>query len=412
MRLLTATRAVTGMALAILVAGTLAWVFPREATGFVGPWCLPALSVASVFLALLMVIEWPLLRVLVMALVVPLVLGWNQVSPTSTSHFAGTGLGLLTLVTIPNAVTTPARLRAALFVFLAAAVAVLLVGLAGTESRAETFVDPLLPAALSHVPLGLAGLEGGVVNPNALAAVALLVTPLGFAVLAIGTSERTDRYCLVPLSVLLVVTSALSLLVSNSRTAWVALWLLAVGFLVRGPRRQGTRVLLGMLVVGPLVLAWTAAVLLDRDGFLLTAGDVWQSVQDRAYIMGQGAEKLREAPWFGIGLNEYRTVHVPLPSAAAHAHNIFLQTALDVGIVGSVAYWGLLIFLLARANEAAQTAFNLGRIAAVGSALALVAVTLFGLTDAVVLGAKVGLFQWQAAGLILAAWRLRAVETP
>jgi hypothetical protein len=35
------------------------------------------------------------------------------------------------------------------------------------------------------------------------------------------------------------------------------------------------------------------------------------------------------------------------------------------------------------------------------------AVSLFGLGDAVSLGAKIGLFQWMASGLILTAWRLQ-----
>ena len=43
-----------------------------------------------------------------------------------------------------------------------------------------------------------------------------------------------------------------------------------------------------------------------------------------------------------------------------------------------------------------------------GSGLALVAVTLFGLADAVPLGAKIGILQWAAAGLILAAHHVHA----
>jgi hypothetical protein len=39
-------------------------------------------------------------------------------------------------------------------------------------------------------------------------------------------------------------------------------------------------------------------------------------------------------------------------------------------------------------------------------ALSLVAVHCFGLTDAIALGAKVGVVQWYAAGLILATDRL------
>ena len=49
----------------------------------------------------------------------------------------------------------------------------------------------------------------------------------------------------------------------------------------------------------------------------------------------------------------------------------------------------------------------LGRLMAAGAALSLVAVHLFGLTDAIALGAKVGLFQWLCAGILIAEWSQR-----
>jgi O-antigen ligase len=404
-------RGVTGAAGTLLVAGTLAWMFPREATAVVGVWCLPALALSCLILAVLIVIDWPVLRVLVAALAVVLVLGWNQDSPTSTAHFIGISLGLLAMGTIARVADTADRLRAVVFAFLVAGITALLVGLVGTGTRPNAFVNSLLPGALAHAQLGLAGLQGGIVNPNALAAAALLVTPLGLAVLMFGLSRRTDWFWLGPASLVLVLTGGLALVICDSLTAWVAVWLMALGLLVRGPRRMRARVVLGVLVIAPLVAAGAGAVWLSRDAFLSAIGGVWQSADDRAYIVSQGAQTLRDAPWFGIGLNEYRTVHVPRPSAVAHAHNMFIQTALDVGLVGSVAYWGLVLFLLARANEAARVAGRFGRSAAIGSALSLIAVTLFGLTDAVALGARVGLFQWLASGVILAAWRTRSIES-
>ena len=94
----------------------------------------------------------------------------------------------------------------------------------------------------------------------------------------------------------------------------------------------------------------------------------------------------------------------------AHVHNIFLQTALDLGLFGLMAYVGLLVMLLVRADQASRgpSAFA-GRTAA-GAGLSLVVVHVFGLGDAISLGAKVGVFQWLAAGLVLAAWQTTAGE--
>jgi hypothetical protein len=88
-----------------------------------------------------------------------------------------------------------------------------------------------------------------------------------------------------------------------------------------------------------------------------------------------------------------------------HSHNMFLQTALDVGLVGLAAYCAVLGFLLIRANQAVWGPLRLARSAAVGAAFSLAAVSAFGLADAVTLGSKVGMIQWMAGGLILGAWR-------
>jgi O-antigen ligase len=91
---------------------------------------------------------------------------------------------------------------------------------------------------------------------------------------------------------------------------------------------------------------------------------------------------------------------------SAHAHNIWLQTALDLGLVGLVLYVAVLALLLRRAAAVARADSDTARRLALGSALGLVGVHLFGMADAVSLGAKVGLFQWILAGFILAASHL------
>ena len=95
------------------------------------------------------------------------------------------------------------------------------------------------------------------------------------------------------------------------------------------------------------------------------------------------------------------------PYDVSHAHNVFLQTGLDVGLIGLCAYVWILAFLFVRADQASRGPSGLARGAAVGSALSLAAVHLFGLADAVPLGAKIGTFQWLAAGLALSSWRLQ-----
>ena len=68
------------------------------------------------------------------------------------------------------------------------------------------------------------------------------------------------------------------------------------------------------------------------------------SVQTRMDIWGDGIEALRSSPWIGIGFDFFRhsgystiVVWPALVVGHPHAHNFFLQTALDVGLIGLAA---------------------------------------------------------------------------
>ena len=121
-------------------------------------------------------------------------------------------------------------------------------------------------------------------------------------------------------------------------------------------------------------------------------------------------------PLTGVGLNAFRSLmpllapssHVSPAIDVAHAHNIFLQTALDLGLPGLCAYLALLGVALANCVRIANGASPVRRDVALALAANIAAVHLFGLTDAVPLGAKVGLLFWISLGLVAALSRERA----
>jgi O-antigen ligase len=297
--------------------------------------------------------------------------------------------------------------------FLGAGIVVLLLGLAGASYGA---------GEVPTLRLGLAGLPvGGGVNTNALAATVLLVAPLGVSVLILRTREKADWLTLLPIATTLVVIGVVTLVACRSLSAGMAVWLILIGFLVRGMSSRRFRIVTSAIVVAPVLIA-SGSMLFQSEETVSRAASGWsRSARSRIPIMTHGLERWTESPWFGIGLNEFRSTYegatddtLPVERKdegrdVAHAHNIFLQTALDVGAVGSAAYWGVLAFLLVQAGQAARGLSNECRSAAVGSAVSLVAVTLFGTLDAVPLGSKIGMFQWMASGLILAAWRARFI---
>ena len=140
----------------------------------------------------------------------------------------------------------------------------------------------------------------------------------------------------------------------------------------------------------------------------LALGSANRSIENRRDIWGAGLGALRESPWFGIGFNAFRHEIAVVQGRPRwpHAHNILLQTMLDTGLFGALVYVVLLCTLLWGAYRVSRGTGSVRRLVAPGAALALIGIHVFGIVDAIALGAKVGMFQWFAAGLVVSAMRL------
>ena len=91
----------------------------------------------------------------------------------------------------------------------------------------------------------------------------------------------------------------------------------------------------------------------------------------------------------------------------AHAHNHLLQAAVDLGLPGLIAYialWMGTALLLVRSYRLARDSRT--RLIVSGMGAGLLAYFLFGTTDAIALGAKVGIFFWIAVALVVSQHRI------
>lgn len=102
-------------------------------------------------------------------------------------------------------------------------------------------------------------------------------------------------------------------------------------------------------------------------------------------------------------------IQVPANYDIAHAHNIFLQVALDVGLPGLIAYLAILLLAFWEGWQSARLDKAL-RPYALGLLGGLVALHIFGLTDALALGAKPGLLFWINIGLLTAMRQVRQAD--
>lgn len=138
-------------------------------------------------------------------------------------------------------------------------------------------------------------------------------------------------------------------------------------------------------------------------------------LESRLEIWSRAIEGIQDFAFTGMGMNSFRNVvHVryPLTTIRAHtdiasAHNHILQAALDLGIAGMVVYvamWAAVARMLWMVGR--WSGDPLKRLVAMGLGGGLLAQWVYQTTDAIPLGAKVGIFWWVALGLVVSMFRL------
>lgn len=302
---------------------------------------------------------------------------------------------------------SPGRIKLALVVFWLLGGGFLLVGLFSANWQFEVaFVQKLLPALPPRL-ITLPEANDGV-HTNELAAVILFYLPLAAALLGWGGRRRGWW------GLALLVLGGL-LLLTQSRSGWLGgLAGLAVLPLLawRGRTRPGHWLILlagGGLLLAAGVLAWaTLAPTLPEE----TAIGTLQTIPFRFEVWRWGVAALHDFPLTGPGLGTFRRVvfrfypiHVPAGYDIAHAHNIFLQVALDSGLPGLLAYSWLLGLMWRTGRELGNREDWL-RPVALGLLGGLVALHTYGLTDALAPGSKPFLLFWLLLGLLTACGRL------
>lgn len=363
------------------------------------------------------------LRALVIVLAVTAVCSWMLApqSRTAISHFSGFGVGVLAMTVVRSWCRTESRLLGAAMLFVLIGTSVVVLALAGTwvrlvgpEIRPRVFPIEFnwwLPyVGLDQVLPGI--VKGAGVNKNALGALTLLVVPMSAALAMLARGTRLMLAARV-LATLAFVGGFYVFVVAESRAVWIAGGVIAVLAslrLLRGRWRLAAVVVL----VGLPVVATAGLWVSDPPKFAEYVDRMQSGTDSREDIWDQAFDRLKNSHGLGIGFSQFRQVRaitdveVSEFKPVAHAHNIFLQTALDLGVAGVLAYAALIGVLVYRADRVARLGAAVAARVATGAGLVVIAVHVFGLGDAVALGARIGVFQWLAAGLILATWTMEA----
>lgn len=285
----------------------------------------------------------------------------------------------------------------------------LLVGLAAAGASLLVMHPPMSKLSfLSPLYSLLPAVIARSVQPNYVAGTVVLFFPLSLSLLLFARN-MVPRFVSGPIFLVLGGT----LLLTQSRSALsgavIALLILAVW--------RSRWALLGIPV-----LAGAGWVLVQQVGIeelmgpLTVMDTAVNSLQGRLELWQRAIYIMQDFPYTGISMGTFDSVidvMYPLfltgPDAVVfHAHNLYLQTGVEFGIPGLVAYVGLLAAFGFTAwailrSPASEWDF---RVVTIGLLCGLIAHLIYGLTDAIVLANKTGAFIWAAFGLVVAIHRV------
>jgi putative inorganic carbon (hco3(-)) transporter len=357
-------------------------------------------------------LDWPILGLLVMVLVSTLV---TPDLPFSLGKIVGVLYGVALFYAVADLGRHPAGMLVPAVAVAALGAGAAFLSLLGTAFAVKwTPLQPLLsalPQVIQGVPLE--GNEAGF-NPNQVSGALLMFLPLQLTLLA-GLARdvalpRGRRMALLAALALSLAVSAAVIFLAQSRAAWVSL---AAGLLVLAAiAARGLRpVLILLLAAGFVALVLWGPVDLGRwlveQGLMVRSGETsWTA---RVELWSRGLWGIADYPLTGMGMNMFRrTVWELYPLFeftpgydVGHAHNLYLQAALDLGLPGLVCYLALMGGGLALGWQAYRRApERLARLVGLGAAAGLAVHAMWGLTDVVALGAKQGFLWWAVLALV------------
>lgn len=283
-----------------------------------------------------------------------------------------------------------------------------------------TFVAGLQPRII-----GLQGAAGGV-SPNELAGAlvwgipVLMMLTLAIWMRRMQVSEmlgaRKTILALVAFASATIFTFAI-LILTQSRGGYLGLFVALVAMsLVMLSWRWRIVLAIGStaIIITAIFLLPTGILLPTENSGALSVESAIDTLEGRLEIWSRAIYGIEDFVFTGMGMNTFRrVVHVLYPlfligpdSDIAHAHNEFLQAALDLGVPGLIAFVALYIgaammlgAVWTRARAMMPDTFAV-RAVVLGLGAGLFAHLVYGMTDAVTLGAKPGFMFWILLGLV------------
>jgi putative inorganic carbon (HCO3(-)) transporter len=366
--------------------------------------------------------DWP---ILILLLMLPVSLWASTDVQQSMPKLYGIILGMAVFYGIVNHVQQSGQGWIVSMGIALAGMAVSALALVGTDWPGEAFALPQACRYLTRLITQMAGSALGF-HPNEVGATLSLFIPLVTSLLFSGFSRSQQtapahsssadcgpipwhvrHWVLFSLLALDLLVMSGMLILTESRSAWLGIGIALLVLASFRRRWLGPSV---VLLVGALAQYYLGAEQILNS--ILAVG-AERNVRARFEIWQRALYMVQDFAYTGVGLNTFSlaaNVLYPFFSIPpervlqlTHAHNAFLQVAVDVGVPGLVAYLALLLgFGVAWWTAYSHFASGPLRDLSVGLLCSMVAYHVYGLTDCITLGAKPGVAIWAVLGLMAA----------
>ncbi len=378
-------------------------IFPNRFTGFAAAllivlWLARWLTLG--YLTRRTRLDFPIALILFMTVIGMLV---SVDLSVSWPHFWGIVLGVTIYYGLVNGLHNERDIQRMGVVLLGFGTAAALLSMPVTDWQSYQFYNltwitnhiPTLHTLAGAIPTGgLPSPESGLAHPRPIGGAMGLLLPVALSLLSFGHGRVIRCAAAVAALVMgftLVLSQALSALAGTAVAVvllvlWRYRWLLWV---------TAPAAMLGA-VLSAGMMTWVMS----------PGNKVGDGITERLVLWLWSLEALRNEPFTGVGLfNLDYTLSGLFPLSAIsgvnHAHNFFLQVALDIGVPGLLAFLWLLLALGLAIKTGVHKAIDANtRSLLVGVGAGVVSYMIFGLEDSPTLGTKPGVAFWVMLGLV------------
>jgi putative inorganic carbon (HCO3(-)) transporter len=335
--------------------------------------------------------------------------------PKTTGLILGLGIWRYLILII----NTPRRITWAMIGLLGLGGAMTLMGILSINWPDKV---PFLQSLLASIPSSLVALPEAPttgVHANQLGGTILFYFPLVISFFWGGRPKKFPYWCWQSILVLTTLGLTAILILTQSRSAWIgaigSLWVMLLLW-IGMPMTRRKRWLLGgvaaglfgILIIGIIVIGPARLEMFLQEPDALMAVGSLNTFSFRFEVWHWALTAIQDFPFTGCGLGTFRDVvrllypiNVDPSYDIAHAHNIFLQVALDVGLPGLIAYLAWIGLTIGVGWRTAHCSAN-WRPLLLGILSGILALHIYGLTDALAPGSKPNLIFWYGMGLLAA----------